>query len=109
TFGLCILSTHDRMTLQTLAKLRRSERTQFVLRVLRQSSRDRVMINASSLAFHWFIAIVPGGIALVGIANLIGLSQTRLKSLTHGISILMPASAAKIFDQALTTGHANSA
>src|SRR5271170_2187518 len=91
-----------------MAKLRASDSAQFVLRVLRRSSRDRVMINASSLAFHWFIAIVPAGIALVGIANLIGLSQSRLKSLTHGISTLLPTSAAKVFDQALTSGHANS-
>jgi membrane protein len=66
------------------------------------------MINASSLSFHWFISIVPGAIAVVSIANLMGLSHHRLTSLTHGISVLLPASTASIFDQALKAGHSGS-
>jgi membrane protein len=94
------------MDITALSNFRENAKVRFVLRVLHQANRDRVMINASSLAFHWFITIVPGAIALVGVANLVGLSQTRLTSLTHGISVLLPASAAKIFDQALESGHA---
>lgn len=96
------------MTSRALSKFGGSAAVGFIFRVLRHASRDRVLINASSLAFHWFTAIVPGGIALVGVANLLGLSQARLNSLTHGISVLLPASAAKIFDQALKTGHSGS-
>lgn len=94
--------------MKLLTSIRRHASMQFVLRVLRQAGRDRVTINVSSLAFHWFVAIVPGGIALVGVANLLGLSQARLKSLTHGVSVLLPASAAKVFDQALETDHSHS-
>jgi membrane protein len=93
---------------KTLSRFRGHATAQFVVRVLRQASRDRLMINASSLSFHWFISIVPGAIALVGIANLVGLSQRRLTSLTHGVSVLLPASTADIFDQALKSGHSGS-
>jgi membrane protein len=55
------------------------------------------------LAFHWFVALIPGAIALVGAAHLVGLSPARLHSLTHGISVLLPASSASALDSALET------
>lgn len=77
-------------------------------RAAQRASRDRILISASSLAFHWFIAVVPGAIAVVGVTRHSGLSSQRLASLTHDLSVLLPASASKVFDQALSTRSAAS-
>jgi membrane protein len=80
----------------------------FVAGVLRHSGRDRILISASSLAFHWFIAIVPGAIAIIRVTNLVGLTSSRLQSLSHDLTVLLPASASKVFDQALQSKGAGS-
>ena len=80
----------------------------FVAAVLRHAASDRILISASSLAFHWFIAIVPGAIAIIRVTNLVGLSSSRLQKLSHDLTVLLPASASKVFDQALQSKGAGS-
>jgi membrane protein len=70
---------------------------------LGRAGRDRVTTSAASLAFHEFLALVPGAVALVGVANLVGLPRARLQSLLHGIAALLPTAAAKVLQQALTS------
>jgi membrane protein len=69
----------------------------------KRSTRDRVTTNAASLALHWFLAIVPGAIALTGLANLAGLPKQRVHHLVHGMSVLLPSAAANTLDAALTS------
>jgi membrane protein len=63
---------------------------------------DRVTTIAGSLAFHWFLAIFPAAVALIGIAGLVGLSPGTLHSILHGVGTLMPSQTSQILSQALT-------
>jgi membrane protein len=60
-------------------------------------------MSAASLAFHWFIALVPAAIAFVGVSGLAGLQPSRLHALTRGVSVLLPASTANVLERALQT------
>jgi len=68
---------------------------------VKRSSRERLTTSAASLAFHWLLAIFPTAIALLGIAHLLGLTASQLRSLTHGLSVVLPAAAANIVTAAL--------
>jgi membrane protein len=70
-------------------------------RTLSEAARDRITTSAASLAFHWFLAIFPGVIALVGLSHLVGLSGADLRDVVHDINVVLPAQAATVIDQAL--------
>ncbi len=70
-------------------------------RVVRRSATDRITTNAASLAFHWFLAIFPGALALVGISHLLGLSAHDVQGLVHGVGVLLPAAASSVLVDAL--------
>ncbi len=80
-----------------------SRRNWFLLarRTLSEASQDRITTGAASLAFHWFLAIFPIALALVGLSGLIGLSTGELHAVVHGVGVLVPAQIAQVFDQAL--------
>jgi membrane protein len=69
--------------------------------VLRNSSNDRITTSAGSLSFHWFLAIFPAMIALTGVAGLVGLSGHDLRSLVHGIGVVLPAGVSQVLVEAL--------
>lgn len=71
-------------------------------RAMKETLADRVTTIAGSLAFHWFLAIFPAAVALIGIAGLVGLSPSVLHSLLHGIDTLVPAQTSQILSEALT-------
>lgn len=48
-------------------------------------------MNAASMAFHGFLAMLPVLIALVGLFGLIGLSPGALHTLLHATSVLLPS------------------
>jgi membrane protein len=75
---------------------------------LKRAARDRVTTNAASLAFHWFLALVPGAIALTGLAGLAGLREARVHQIAHGITVLLPSAAAKVLAGALTSHSSSS-
>jgi membrane protein len=75
--------------------------------VLRSSSRDRITTSAGSLSFHWFLAIFPAIIALTGVAGLAGLSGRDLRSLVHGIGVVLPEGVSQVLVEALR--HAGNA
>lgn len=70
-------------------------------RALAEILQDRITTIAGSLAFHWFLAIFPAALALVGVCGLIGLSPTTLHSLLHGAGAIMPAQTSQILADAL--------
>jgi membrane protein len=70
-------------------------------RTVTESLQDRVTTIAGSLAFHWFLAIFPAGVALIGFAGLFGLSPSALHSILHGVGTLMPSQTSQILSQAL--------
>jgi len=74
---------------------------QIAKRSLAETLEDRITTVAGSLAFHWFLAIFPAAVALVGLCGLIGLSASTLHSLVHGAGAIMPAQTSQILADAL--------
>jgi membrane protein len=65
-------------------------------------ARDRVSLSAGSLAYHWFLALFPAVIAVLGILSLVHVNQHRLASLTHAIEKALPSGVAGVFTSAVT-------
>ena len=59
-------------------------------KVFREAVEDRVTTSAASLAFHWFLAIFPAILAAVALVGIVGLSASQLRSLVHGVNVLLP-------------------
>jgi membrane protein len=66
-----------------------------------EGARDRITSSAASLAFHWFLAIFPAAIAALGVVELVGLSGGQLRSLVHGLGVLLPEQMSQVIDQTL--------
>jgi len=62
---------------------------------------DRVTTSAGSLAFHGFLALFPALLAAVGMVGLVGLSASELRSLVHGVDVVLPVQMSQAIDQAL--------
>ncbi|MBO0714786.1 MAG: YihY/virulence factor BrkB family protein [Acidimicrobiales bacterium] len=72
-----------------------------IRRTFAEAARDRITSSAASLAFHWFLAIFPAAIAALGVVGLVGLSAGQLRSLVHGVSVILPAQMSQVIDEAL--------
>src|SRR5579863_8454940 len=72
-----------------------------VRKILREAIEDRITTSAASLAFHWFLAIFPALLAAVALVGLVGLSASQLRSLVHGVDVILPAQMSQTIDEAL--------
>jgi membrane protein len=70
-------------------------------KVFREAVADRVTTSAASLAFHGFLAIFPALLAAVALVGLVGLSASQLRSLVHGINVILPLQLSQTIDDAL--------